>query len=103
MPQLAGLLERAIFDQVLQIPRRCGAGRFCDGQVLVFHDLVGLVKKISPRFLKRYADLDAAARKSVAIYVKEVKTEQFPSAKNSFGMNASEQKAFEMKIKKKAR
>ena len=80
----------------LQIPTiGIGAGRFCDGQVLVFQDLVGLAKKMSPRFLKRYADLDSVAQKSVGRYIKEVQSGKFPSVKNSFGMNETQKKVFE--------
>lgn len=65
-----------------------GAGPHCDGQVLVFHDLVGLFSGFTPKFVKRYADAGAAIRDGVAKYAEEVRTGSFPGDQHSFGMNA---------------
>jgi 3-methyl-2-oxobutanoate hydroxymethyltransferase len=65
-----------------------GAGPHCDGQVLVFHDLVGLFSGFTPTFVKRYADAGAAIRDGVAKYAEEVRTGSFPGDQHSFGMNA---------------
>ncbi len=67
-----------------------GAGADCDGQVLVFHDLVGIFKKFTPRFVKRYAHLDAAITKAVARYTADVRSGKFPAKKHSFGMKQAE-------------
>lgn len=56
-----------------------GAGRFCDGQVLVFHDVVGLFDAFKPKFAKRYAELGKQMREAVSSYVREVKEGKFPS------------------------
>ena len=63
-----------------------GAGRYCGGQVLVFHDLLGLNadEDFKPRFLKKYADLRGAAIKAVKRYVKDVRAGRFPSKKNTY-------------------
>ena len=62
-----------------------GAGRYCSGQVLVFHDLVGLnPDNFKPKFLKQYAQLGKDAEKAVKQYVKDVKNSNFPSKKNSY-------------------
>ncbi len=61
-----------------------GAGGGCDGQVLVFHDLLGLYDGMKPRFVKRYAELGAAARAAVRHYVDEVRSGAFPGAEHMF-------------------
>lgn len=56
-----------------------GAGADCDGQVLVLHDMLGLNKDFSPRFLRRYADLNQSITEAVANYIRDVKTGDFPN------------------------
>jgi 3-methyl-2-oxobutanoate hydroxymethyltransferase len=63
-----------------------GAGADCDGQVLVFHDMVGLFSGFTPTFVKRYAEAGAAIRKAVERYAEEVRSGAFPSGSQSFGM-----------------
>ena len=55
-----------------------GAGADCDGQVLVFHDMLGLYEGRSPRFVKRYAELADAARAALEAYAAEVRSGAFP-------------------------
>ncbi len=61
-----------------------GAGKFCDGQVLVFHDMVGLFEDFKPKFVKRYAELGKEARRAVEEFIKEVKNGEFPSDEHSY-------------------
>ncbi len=61
-----------------------GAGPGCDGQVLVWHDLLGLFDGFRPKFVKRYAELGAAAREAIASYCTEVRSGQFPAAEHGF-------------------
>lgn len=56
-----------------------GAGVHCDGQVLVIHDMLGLNKDFSPRFLRRYEDLNSKMTDAVGQYIKDVKTGDFPN------------------------
>jgi 3-methyl-2-oxobutanoate hydroxymethyltransferase len=56
-----------------------GAGRYCDGQVLVFHDLIGLEQGHQPRFVRRYASLRAPALEALAAFKREVEEGRFPS------------------------
>ena len=63
-----------------------GSGRFCDGQVLVLHDLIGLYKTFTPKFAKRYADVGGLIRESLDGYAKEVREGKFPSEENVFRM-----------------
>jgi len=61
-----------------------GAGASCDGQVLVFHDLLGLYPDFKPKFAKRYADLGAAAKTAIESYCREVRDGSFPAAEHTF-------------------
>jgi 3-methyl-2-oxobutanoate hydroxymethyltransferase len=56
-----------------------GAGSNCDGQVLVLHDMLGLNKDFSPRFLRRYADLHTTMKDAVTSYINDVKAGDFPN------------------------
>ena len=61
-----------------------GAGSFVDGQVLVMHDMLGLNKSFSPRFLRRYANLSDEIASAVQRYINDVKSSDFPSAEESY-------------------
>lgn len=61
-----------------------GAGPYCDGQVLVIHDILGLCEKYSPKFVKKYADCRAVIHDAVASYISEVKKGEFPTEGHSF-------------------
>jgi 3-methyl-2-oxobutanoate hydroxymethyltransferase len=61
-----------------------GAGPYVDGQVLVMHDMLGINKNFSPRFLRRYANLFDDITKAVQSYIKDVKTTDFPSPEESY-------------------
>ncbi len=61
-----------------------GAGPHCDGQVLVFHDLLGLEDRIAPRFVRRYASLKADAVAAVAGFAADVRAGRFPAEGESY-------------------
>ncbi len=66
-----------------------GAGIDCDGQVLVFHDLVGLsAPDFRPKFLKRYAETGESMRAAIAQYATEVREGRYPGEAHSFGIDA---------------
>ena len=56
-----------------------GAGADCDGQVLVLHDMLGITKDFSPRFLRRYADLGETIDGAVKQYIEDVRSKEFPN------------------------
>ncbi len=62
-----------------------GAGPYCDGQVLVFHDLVGLVEDIKPKFVKRYIEGADLFRNALKKFKSEVEEGIFPSEEESYG------------------
>lgn len=61
-----------------------GAGPHTDGQVLVIHDMLGINKEFSPKFLRRYADLFSTMTDAVQSYIKDVKMNDFPNEKESY-------------------
>lgn len=61
-----------------------GAGPHCDGQVLVFHDLVGLFERFTPKHVKRYVNLQEKILRALESYRDEVRAGQFPTEENSF-------------------
>ncbi|GBE06138.1 MAG TPA: 3-methyl-2-oxobutanoate hydroxymethyltransferase [Nitrospirae bacterium] len=61
-----------------------GAGPYCDGQVLVLHDVIGLFERFVPKFVKKYANLKDDALKAVKAYKQEVEKGKFPSQEQSF-------------------
>jgi len=75
-----------------------GSGRGCDGQVLVFHDLLGLYDGKAPRFVKRYADLAAATKGALERYAAEVRSGVFPADEHTYSIPEDELAAFEAAI-----
>jgi len=64
-----------------------GAGVDCDGQVLVFHDILGLFDRFKPKFVKQYALLGQDAVKAIQTFNKEVKSSQFPAEEHTFSLS----------------
>jgi 3-methyl-2-oxobutanoate hydroxymethyltransferase len=56
-----------------------GAGKYCDGQVLVMHDMLGINTEFKPRFLRQYLDLFTSVTGAVQHYIKDVKSADFPN------------------------
>ncbi|WP_456438945.1 3-methyl-2-oxobutanoate hydroxymethyltransferase [Caldithrix abyssi] len=61
-----------------------GAGKYCDGQVLVSHDMLGLYEKFKPKFVRRYAQLAKTMREAFINYVQDVKQRDFPDDHESY-------------------
>ena len=72
-----------------------GAGPDCDGQVLVFHDVLGLYDRMRPRFVKQFAELGKQAAAALTGYAEAVRNSDFPGAEHSFSMAPEAQAAFE--------
>jgi 3-methyl-2-oxobutanoate hydroxymethyltransferase len=77
---LAGQITSALPIPTIGI----GAGAECDGQVLVFHDVMGLTGAATPRFVRRYADLAPLIENAARAFAKDVKNGAFPNAAESF-------------------
>src|SRR5439155_6640351 len=83
----------------LEIPTiGIGAGAGCDGQVLVWHDLLGLYEGHSPRFVKRYADLAGEITCALESYVAEVRSGAFPEEQHTYAMPQEELALFEKEV-----
>jgi len=67
-----------------------GSGPFCDGQVLVTYDLIGLFERFKPKFAKRYADVASTVRQAVSAYVRDVASGGFPAKEQSSTMSPEE-------------
>jgi 3-methyl-2-oxobutanoate hydroxymethyltransferase len=61
-----------------------GAGKYCDGQVLVMHDMLGINTEFKPRFLRQYLNIHEQATKAVQQYINDVKSNSFPSDAESY-------------------
>ena len=72
-----------------------GAGAACDGQVLVWHDLLGLYEGHAPRFVKQYAELASVMQAAVASYAGEVRSGSFPEQQHTYSIPEEELELFE--------
>ncbi|MFO7538736.1 MAG: 3-methyl-2-oxobutanoate hydroxymethyltransferase [Chloroflexota bacterium] len=89
-------------SQRLHIPTiGIGAGPSCDGQVLVYHDMLGLFEKLQPRFVKRYANLRQTILDALTAYRDEVTAGQFPAENHTYPMDTAEYEAFMAYLKKR--
>jgi len=64
-----------------------GSGRFCDGQVLVLHDLIGLYPSFTPKFAKRYVDVGGMIKQALQKFTVEVRNGLFPEEQHVFRMD----------------
>jgi 3-methyl-2-oxobutanoate hydroxymethyltransferase len=78
--KLAERITRAIKIPTIGI----GAGKFCDGQILVTPDMLGIFDKFRPKFVRRYADLADVMRNAFRAFIKDVKSGEYPSKNESY-------------------
>jgi 3-methyl-2-oxobutanoate hydroxymethyltransferase len=84
--QLAEYISRHISIPTIGI----GAGAGCDGQILVSHDLLGLFDRFTPKFVKKYANLQLDMQRAFRNYVADVQAQQFPTQEHSVVMGEAE-------------
>ena len=77
-------VARMVTDAVTVPTIGIGAGRHCDGQVMVYHDLLGLQDQLVPKFVRRYATLKADSVAAMAAYADDVRSGAFPSEEESY-------------------
>ncbi|KAA0235143.1 MAG: 3-methyl-2-oxobutanoate hydroxymethyltransferase [Acidimicrobiales bacterium] len=70
-----------------------GAGPHCDGQVLVYHDLLGIEDRVTPKFVRRYADVKGVSVEAMAAFAADVRSGAFPSDDESYHLAAAEAEA----------
>ena len=77
--------------EALEVPTiGIGAGPWCDGQVLVYHDVLGLEDRVVPTFVRRYADLKRAGVDALTAFAADVRGGRFPSAAESYHLRPEE-------------
>ena len=83
-------------SEALTIPTiGIGAGAGCDGQVLVWHDVLGINEGVAPRFVKRYADLAGDIRRGLTAFAADVRSGAYPGEEHGYKISAEELKSFE--------
>ncbi|MCX2682391.1 3-methyl-2-oxobutanoate hydroxymethyltransferase [Campylobacter sp. MIT 21-1685] len=76
-------LAKKITEEVSIPTIGIGAGKYCDGQVLVWHDIIGLNTEFKPKFVKHFLDVS----EGIKTYIKEVRSGEFPAQEHSFSMD----------------
>jgi len=80
-----------------------GAGPNCDGQVLVIHDLIGLFDRFTPKFVKKYTNINARILKALQEFREEVKSGAFPTAEHSYSISDEVFEALVAELKREER
>jgi 3-methyl-2-oxobutanoate hydroxymethyltransferase len=86
--KVAELITKAVSIPTIGI----GAGKHCDGQVLVYQDMLGMFNDFVPKFVKQYANIGTIMREAIGSYVKEVQDGTFPEEKHTFKIDENELK-----------
>lgn len=84
LEKIPASLAKSVTENILIPTIGIGAGHFCDGQVLVVNDMIGLTKGFTPRFLRQYLDLFTEINGAVKSYISDVKSGSFPSDKEQY-------------------
>jgi 3-methyl-2-oxobutanoate hydroxymethyltransferase len=87
---LEGVPDRvaAMVSDAVDVPTiGIGAGGDCDGQVLVYHDVLGIEERMAPKFVRRYASLGNAAVEAIAAFADDVRSGRFPSDDESYHLS----------------
>ena len=87
---LEGVPDRvaALVTDAVDVPTiGIGAGRDCDGQVLVYHDVLGIEDRMAPKFVRRYGAVGAASTEALAAYAADVRSRAFPSDAESYHLS----------------
>ncbi|MCD6262606.1 MAG: 3-methyl-2-oxobutanoate hydroxymethyltransferase [Deltaproteobacteria bacterium] len=90
MECIPDLLAKRIAEEVSIPAIGIGAGADCDGQVLVYHDVLGLFERFTPKFVKRYADLAPVIKEALIRYRNDVETGSFPGPEHCFHMKSDD-------------
>ncbi|HEY3182569.1 MAG TPA: 3-methyl-2-oxobutanoate hydroxymethyltransferase [Gaiellaceae bacterium] len=93
----------ARITELLEVPTiGIGAGASCDGQVLVWHDMLGMYSGAVPRFVKRYADIAEEIGDALAAYAQDVRTGAFPEEQHTYAIPDEELDRFEAGVRDRA-
>ncbi|AQS05362.1 3-methyl-2-oxobutanoate hydroxymethyltransferase [Clostridium beijerinckii] len=86
--KVAELITNAVSIPTIGI----GAGKYCDGQILVYQDMLGMFNDFVPKFVKQYANVGTVMRDAISSYVEEVQAGAFPEEKHTFKIDENELK-----------
>ena len=92
-------VARAIAESVSIPTIGIGSGRFCDGQVLVLHDIIGLYPSLRPKFAKRYVDVATMIREALQNFAADVRNGAFPEEQHVFRMEEDQRAKLDSKRK----
>ena len=84
LEKIPALLAKEVAESVRIPVIGIGAGRYCDGQVLVMHDLLGINTEFKPRFLRQYLNLHEPITQAVQQYIRDVKSNDFPNEQEQY-------------------
>ncbi|GHT76469.1 3-methyl-2-oxobutanoate hydroxymethyltransferase [Bacteroidia bacterium] len=84
LEKIPAVLAKQVTEEISIPTISIGAGPYTDGQVLVLHDMLGINKDFSPRFLRRYANLHDEILEAIEHYIQDVKSGDFPNEKESY-------------------
>jgi 3-methyl-2-oxobutanoate hydroxymethyltransferase len=84
LEKIPALLAKEVAESVRIPIIGIGAGKYCDGQVLVMHDLLGINTEFKPRFLRQYLNLHETITQAVQQYINDVKSNDFPSEQEQY-------------------
>ena len=91
-------VSKIISDSVSIPTIGIGSGKYCDGQVLVVHDVLGMYDKLKPKFVKQYLSLSGDITKALTTYKSDVESGKFPTKENWFSMDKAELEKLEKEI-----
>jgi 3-methyl-2-oxobutanoate hydroxymethyltransferase len=84
LEKIPATLAREVSESLAIPTISIGAGKYCDGQVLVMHDMLGITTEFKPRFLRQYLNLDKLVTKAIKQYIHDVKTSDFPNEQEQY-------------------
>src|SRR5450631_282441 len=84
LEKIPAMLAKEVAENVRIPIIGIGAGKYCNGQVLVIHDMLGINKGFKPRFLRQYADLNSVMTQAVQQYIRDVKSNDFPNEQEQY-------------------
>ena len=85
-PEISAIITEKARIPIISI----GAGLPCDGQLLIVHDMLGFFDRFTPKFVKKYADLNGQIFQAMLQYKDEVHQQAFPGKEHTYGMPAEE-------------
>lgn len=85
-PEVGGIIAKKLSVPVIGI----GGGPYCDGQLLIVHDMLGFFDQFTPKFVKKYANLNEQILEAFVEYKQDVKERRFPGPEHCYSMNPEE-------------